>query len=289
MFQVAVICTLAMMPSRLYTLFALAYVQAGGAIAADSESVCMTGSCTSGMSMIQTRASPSVEINGDWLVVNKKWYSRKRAHDAWLGRIGLTNGIWTRPVLINFRAPAPIAWLENNVKISTEVTLTSRQARQIAASIDAEIPGMGVSGSAGINHNSTHQASYVLRGLTLENKFKIKHWFNENEDARLKGDYMDMYDVSHKPRIVTTVWVLVSGEDEHARSCTGGHLTLSYGSAQGRAGVTISGDGCRESTWTFSPDSIIAFEASYIKTTRMHWTPPRGRVRDVVADWYWTR
>merc|ERR1712060_500181 len=100
---------------------------------------------------------------------------------------------------------------------------------------------------------------------------------NENEDARLKGDYMDMYDVSHKPRIVTTVWVLVSGEDEHAQSCTGGHLTLSYGSAQGSAGATISGQGCAESTWTFNPDTIIAYEASYIETTNMVPVPPQGR------------
>merc|ERR1712039_929513 len=73
--------------------------------------------------------------------------------------------------------------------------------------------------------------------------------------------------------------------DEHARSCTGGHLTLRYGSAQGSAGATISGEGCTESTWTFNPDTIIAYEASYIQTTNMASVPPQGRVRDVAVDW----
>merc|ERR1719394_1374365 len=128
---------------------------------------------------------------------------------------------------------------------------------------------MGLSADAGINSSSTHSATYVLRGLTFENTWRIKHWFNraadrdedskikddfmdmyssdvsddddKHADRQLKEDFMDMYGIMEKPRIVTTVWVLVSGEDEHARHCTGGHLSLRYGNVQGSAGITVSG------------------------------------------------
>merc|ERR1712151_52679 len=228
-----------------------------------------------------------------WLVVNNKFYSRKGAHKAWLGRIGRTGGMWERPVEINFRRDAPDTWLEGNVKILKDVALTSSESSEMAASLKAEAPTMGLSGEAGINISSAHNATYVLRGLTFDNTWRIKHWFNSaadsDEDSQLKDDFMDMYGISEKPRIVTTVWVLVSGDDEHARQCTGGHLSLEYGSAQGSAGLTISGEGCSESTWSFSPETIIAYEASYIRWANMVSSPPRGEAKDVVADWYWTR
>lgn len=236
--------------------------------------------------MMQMSRKPSVRINGNWLVVNNKWYSRKGAHKAWLGRIGRTNGIWVRPVQINFRRSAPDMWMEGNVKIATELALTSSQSNDIAASLQADAPAMGLSGSAGINSSSTHSASYVLRALTFDNTLRIKHWFNaaedNDEDGQLKDDFMDMYGASEKPRVVTTVWVLVSGDDEHAKQCTGGHLSLKYGSAQGSAGISISGEGCSESTWSFSPDTIVAYEASFIRFRS-------GKAKDVVVDWQWTR
>lgn len=245
--------------------------------------------------MIQMSRKPSVRINGDWLVVNNKKYSRKGAHKAWLGRIGRTNGMWVagQPVQINFRRSAPDAWMEDNVKIATELTLTSSEFSNIAASLQADAPAMGLSGSAGINSSSTHAATYVLRGLTFDNTFRIKHWFNaaesSEEDEQLKDDFMDLYGGLEKPRIVTTVWVLVSGDDEHAKQCTGGHLSLKYGSIQGSAGITISGAGCSESTWSFSPETIVAYEASYVQWDNMRSSPPSGDARDVVSDWAWTR
>merc|ERR1712176_516620 len=191
------------------------------------------------------------------------------------------------------------------------------QYNDIAARLQADVPGMGISGSAGINVNSTHSATYVLRGLTFENTWRIKHWFNaaadsdeesqlrddfmdmynpdasddsdSQEESQLKEDFMDMYGIMEKPRIVTTVWVLISGDDEHARHCTGGHLSLKYGNVQGSAEITVSGEGCSESTWSFSPDTIIAYEASFIRWANMRTSPPRGKAKDVVSDWYWTR
>merc|ERR1712045_625155 len=100
------------------------------------------------------------------------------AHMAWLGRIGRTSGIWVRPVQINFRRSAPDMWLEGNVKVLTDLALTSSQYSDIDASLEADAPNMGLSASAGINSNSTHSATYVLRGLTFESTWRIKHWFN---------------------------------------------------------------------------------------------------------------
>uniref|UniRef100_A0A7S4V8A1 Uncharacterized protein n=1 Tax=Alexandrium monilatum TaxID=311494 RepID=A0A7S4V8A1_9DINO len=171
--------------------------------------------------------------------------------------------------------------------ITTTLSLSSAQARQIAATVDGGFGGFN--GSAGLNHSSSHNATYVLKGLTFEDTLVIKHYFNNATHARLVQDIKDMYDVSHKPRIVTRVWVMVSGEDEHARSCTGGHLSLRYGGAQGSVGASISGSGCAQSTWSFDPNTVIAYEASYLKFEDMAPIVPRGRVKDVVVDWYWTR
>jgi len=258
-------------------------------VAEQPEAICRNaGTLSKDASLIQVEMHPSVHINNDWLIVNKKWYSRKRAHDAWLGRIGRTNGIWVRPVMLNFRGNSPEEWLRENVYVSTTLTLNSAQVQKITASVSAKFPA-GFGGDAGISANGTHKAGYVLRGLTFEDTFKIKHWFNDNAHQEFVQDYKDMYDVVHKPRIVTTVWVMVKGDSEQGSSCTGGHLTLNYGSSQGGGSASVSGHGCVYSTWSFDPDTTIAYEASYIETENMMTIPPSGRVKDVAVDWYWTR
>jgi len=246
------------------------------------------GNLSKDTSLIQVEMHPSVHINNDWLIVNKKWYSRKRAHDAWLGRIGRTNGIWVRPVMVNFRGVAPAEWLHENVYVSTTLTLNSAQVQKISASVSAKAP-MGFGGEAGFSANSSHKAGYVLRGLTFEDTFKIKHWFNDNANHRFVQDYKDVYHHAHKPRIVTTVWVMVKGDAEHGSGCTGGHLTLNYGSSQGGGSASVSGHGCAYSTWSFDPDTTIAYEASYVNWENMMTNPPSGRAKDVAVDWYWTR
>lgn len=263
------------------------------------DSVCMSDGCAQGVSMIQRQQvlqkTPSVHISEDWLKVNNKEYSRKGAHDAVLGRIGRTSWQLQRPAMINFKTEAPHEWLEENIKISTEVTLSSEQSNQFAAAIRAAVPTVvggvaGVtSGNVGVNGSSSHDASYVLRGMTIQDHFRVKHWFNEDANPRLKQDFMDMYDWVHKPRIVTTVWVLVSSAEENAMSCSGGHLTLDYTTFGASVGGTISGIGCAKSSWTFSPDTIIAYSASFIETTEWWSTPPGGKVKNIVEDTFWTR
>lgn len=287
----------------------LLFLAAGHAAAAagdEPQRGCGDGECTAGMNLFQhqqvqfkdvlaheeSEGGPAVHINNDWLIVHNKRYSRSKAHDAWLGRIGRTNGIWVRPVQINFRSVAPEEWFVDNVNVTTTLTLTSSQARQITASIGGGMPTAGgpVSGGAGISHNSSHNASYVLQGITFGDTLRIKHWFNDDANSVFAQDYKDMYDAAHKPRIVTTVWVVVSGGPEHASSCTGGHLTLRYGTnATGHITASIAGQGCVHSTWSFDANTIVAYEASYLQFENMAANPPRGRVKDVPVDWYWTR
>merc|ERR1712217_172971 len=170
--------------------------------------------------------------------------------------------------------------------ISTTLTLTSNQFRKIAAAVNFRVPSAGVSGSAGITSNSSHDADYVLRGLTFDDTWLIKRWLNEEANTDFRLDYTDLYSGLKKPRIVTSVWVLVSGEVENAMSCTGGHLTLKYQGAMAAGGVTISGTGCTQSSWLFDPNTIIAYEASYLEFENHDRS---GRVRNLAADWYWTR
>lgn len=264
---------------------------AGAQEATEGLATCSGQTCSKGVTLIQHKSSPAVDINNNWLIVNNKWYSRKGAHDAWLGRVGSTHGVWVRPVLINFETSAPEEWLHENVKVSTTLTLSAEQSRKIRAAVGVDFPAAGgqFSGEGGITHNSSHDASYVLRGLTFDDTWRLKSWFNDEANGEFLQHFRDMYSASQKARIVTTVWIMVSGEDEHAMSCTGGHLSLNYTSVQGRAGFHLSGAGCTQSTWSFSPNTVIAYQASYLEFENMHTIPPRGRVRDVDADWYWTR
>merc|ERR1719464_266073 len=112
----------------------------------------------SGLSLLQQHQRvvsgwrSSVHINNRWLIVNNKHYSRKNAHQALLGRIGRTSGLWIRPVLINFRAQGPDEWLHENTRISTKLTLSSSESNRISAAID--IDGAPLSGNANITHHS---------------------------------------------------------------------------------------------------------------------------------------
>lgn len=266
------------------------------AFGAEADSPCSAETCTSGTQLLQRdrevkkagqEGGPAVEITNEWLTVNNHRYSRKRAHDAWLGRIGRNSGIWIAPILLNFRTTAPAEWLDQNVNISTVVTLSSEQYQNIAASVSGGFGGF--KGDAGINSSSNHNASYVLRGLTLADTMRIKRWFNDAQNQEWVQDYMDMYDASHKPRFVTTVWVVDDMAPEHGSSCTGGHLSLGWGNVQGNVKVNVSGHACTHSSWTFSANTIVAYETSYLKMENMISIPPSGRVKDVPVDWYYTR
>lgn len=229
----------------------------------------------------------TVDINGDWLIVNNHRYSRKKAQGAWLGRIGRAVGPWVahKPVLVNFKAKQPQEWLHDNVKSGTTVTLTAEQARQVEGAIDFKVPLVNVSGNASITHNSSREAKYVLREFQIDDVLVIKHWYNEaksDEDRRMIADIKDMRSTSDRPRFVTTVWLVVSGDPEKASACTGGRLNLRYGGTKAQAGASISGSGCGNSTFSFNPDTVLAYEASYFEMDG-------DRVKDIKADHKHTR
>jgi len=233
--------------------------------------------------------SPAVEIKNEWLVVNNRQYSRKKAQDSGLGRIGQAVGpfLLTEPVLINFRTNPPPEWLEDNVVQTTTLTLTSDQFQQIDASVSG---GWGpVEGDGSISTNSTHNASYVLHGFTFSDVFKIKDWFNKNNESEFVKNYRDMYTHFEKPRIITSVWVVAQGDPEEATSCVSGKVGMKYTGSGPKAGFEVSGTGCGRSTWTFSPDTILAYEASYLQYEDMFPVPPEGRVVDVPVDSDYTR
>merc|ERR1712190_535970 len=97
----------------------------------------------------------------------------------------------TTPVLINFRTNGAPEWLEDNVIQTTTLAISSDQMQQIEAIVEG---GFGpVSGDGSISTNSTHNASYVLHGFTFSDTFKIKDWFNNNEQSELCQHYKDMY------------------------------------------------------------------------------------------------
>merc|ERR1712176_1439230 len=157
----------------------------------------------------------------------------------------------TEPVLINFRTNPPPEWLEDNVVQTTTLTLTSDQFQQIDASVQG---GWGpVEGDGSISTNSTHNATYVLHGFTFSDVFKIKDWFNKNNESELATNYREMYTHFEKPRIITSVWVVVQGEDEDATSCVSGKIGMKYTGSGPKAGLRSLEQGVAEALGHFLP------------------------------------
>merc|ERR1712066_911551 len=107
----------------------------------------------------------------------------------------------------------------------------------------------------------------VLHGFTFSDTFKIKDWFNNNNQSELYQHYKDMYTHTEKPRIVTSVWVVARGDPEEASSCVSGKVGMKYTGAGPSA--------------AFSVGTILAYEASYLRFEDMFPVPPEGRVVDV--------
>merc|ERR1719277_2841320 len=81
-----------------------------------------------------------------------------------------------------------------------------------------------------------------------------------SDQFKAKRQYMK--EKMDRPRIVTSVWILIEGDKEHSNFCAGGSLKLEF---QKIGSISVSGSGCRMSTWQFPPDSVMAYETAKIK------------------------
>eukprot|EP00928_Gymnodinium_smaydae_P064539 TRINITY_DN4783_c0_g2_i1.p1 TRINITY_DN4783_c0_g2~~TRINITY_DN4783_c0_g2_i1.p1 ORF type:complete len:295 (+),score=60.69 TRINITY_DN4783_c0_g2_i1:74-886(+) len=206
-------------------------------------------------------AGPLVcEIQSNYIVIDNRGYSRYRAQDALLGSYGpeAANTAWIPPHL-SFVEPAPAAWLENNSYFGTKVRITSSQESQFNVDVSvSSIPMTDINASA--NASIGHNGSYFLQELKVSSALKILTWFNDPSNAATVAYYKNM----DRPRIVTTVWLLIQGDIETASICGGGSVSLEINGDK----ASVSGSGCAKSTWSFSADSVMAYEGSQISWSK---------------------
>merc|ERR1719401_1737653 len=204
-----------------------------------------------------TRKSPHIttEIKGDYIIVNALRYSRKGAEAGNLGTVGKLMHPLGIPPIVHFQQPPPKAWMKKNVKMETIANITSDQASQWGLS--ANVAYSGVSAEGSLNINGSHSASMIIQKFGFSSSWTILDWINKEKNAAWVRTFRSM----DMPRIVTKAWILVDQSvPEIGQSCVGGKLTIKY---MGQGG-SISGQGCGNSKWSFSPGSVVAYRLSKV-------------------------
>jgi hypothetical protein len=207
-------------------------------------------------------AARGTKVKDNKIIVNGVKYRRKSAHDSTLGRYGKARGMQ-----MDFKNEAPSKWLKKNVKKGTVVTLTSKMKKEL--NVKAAIKKAA---KAKVSISSSRKAKLQLQFFSIKNESKIIDAINSNSKIKTR-----LKDYGKKARIVTGIWVLIDG-NESSNKCGSGSLTVDtkkYGA------YSVSGSGCSENAYSFSPDTIMAYEISKVKWKG---TGKKKRVVDLKMD-----
>jgi len=199
------------------------------------------------------------EIQENYIVVNGRGYSRYSAHSALLGSYGSEFSLTAYiPPRLTFTEQPETAWLEGNTLFGTSVWIQSSQESLFDIDLSTNaIPAVEI--EAGFNFNSSHDGKFYLKEIKFASMFTLTQALNAAEFEAMRKYMKEQMD---RPRIVTGVWILIEGDEEHSSFCAGGSLDLK---AEKIGKISVSGSGCRMSTWSFSPDSVMAYESAKIK------------------------
>lgn len=206
-------------------------------------------------SLIRKGSYLTTEIKGDYVIVNDLRYSRKGAEAGNLGTVGKLMHPLSIPPIVHFQEPPPKAWTKNNVKMETIANITSDQASQWGLS--AKVSYGNVSAEGSLTVNGSHSASMIIQKLGFSSSWTILDWMNKEKNI----DWVRMFRSMDMPRIVTKAWILVDQSvPEIGHSCVAGDLSIEF---KGQGG-SISGKGCGNSVWSFSPGSVVAYRLSKV-------------------------
>merc|ERR1712187_946610 len=186
-------------------------------------------------------------------------YSRYAAHSALLGRVGSEfGGTAFIPPRLSFTENPENAWLQDNVLFGTSVWIQSSQESAFDVDLSTNaIPAVEI--EFGLDFNHSHDGEFYLKEMKFGSLFQLIQAMNADEFQAFRDYIKNNMD---RPRIVTGVWILIQGDEEHSNFCAGGYLKLS---AEKIGSIKVSGSGCRMSTWSFDPDSVMAYETAKIK------------------------
>jgi len=216
-----------------------------------------TAALQSGLSGAASRGITEIQTN--YIVVNGRGYSRYNAHAALLGSFGpeFVNTANIPPKL-EFTEGPDNDWLGTNVKFGTSVWVKSQQESSFDVDFSTNaIPAVDI--EASLSGNQSHSGEFYLMQLTFASQFDLIQEMNLPK-YKAKREYMKNH--MSRPRIVTSVWILIEGDEEHSNFCMGGSLKLTV---EKIGKIAVSASGCRMSTWRFSPDSVMAYETGKIK------------------------
>jgi len=222
--------------------------------------------------LARTAAMGITEIQENYIVINGRGYSRYAAHSALLGRLGseFSDTAFIPPRLSLTDNPQD-AWMENNVIFGTSVWIESSQEKQFDIDLATNaIPAVDI--EAGLQFNHSHNGEFYLKLMSFGSYFTLQQAMNTDQFKAFRNYIKKHMD---RPRIVTGVWILIEGDAELSNFCAAGSLKLS---AEKIGSITVSGSGCRMSTWQFTPDSVMAYETARIKFDKA------GKVTELETD-----
>jgi hypothetical protein len=192
-------------------------------------------------------AARGTTVKNNKIIINGVKYRRKTAHDALLGRSGQARGMQ-----MDFKENAPTNWLKNNVKKGSVIDLNSKLQKQLNAS--AAIKKANLNAKLGISES--REAKLQLQFFTINSEAQIVNAINGDPRVRQR-----LNDYGAKARIVTGIWVLIDG-NELSNRCGNGNLSVDTGS---NGSYSLSGSRCSENAYSFSADTVMAYEISKIK------------------------
>jgi hypothetical protein len=193
----------------------------------------------------EAEAARGTKVKDNKIIVNGVKYRRKSAHDALLGRYGKARGMQ-----MDFKNDAPVKWLKRNVKKGTVVNLTSAMQKKL------NVSGAIKKVKGQVKFNSDRKAKLQLQYFSIKNESQIIDSINKVKKIKTR-----LKDYGRGARIVTGIWILIDGS-ERSNKCGGGDLSIDAGS---KGTYSVSGSGCSQNAYSFSPDTVMAYEISKVK------------------------
>lgn len=196
-------------------------------------------------------AYESTKIKPNFIKVNTVKYRRGAAETAQLGSIGSKkNRVGKVPIFIRHQV-----WNAGRLNVTQEtvLTLTSNQINTLSGEGHTTTAG-GTTISGNINTSSELSGSFVLAKYTLNDNDIISRI---NSLSKSKRKQIKKY---KNGRIVTSIWVLLSGQEQQSGTYSG-----SLSMDQQTTGGTVTLTHASRSQISFSPNTIIAYEYKTMK------------------------
>lgn len=200
-------------------------------------------------------AGTFTEIRPATLKYNGVKYWRKKANDAKLGSVGKKMTPAAGKNYFQHLQNAPNGLFK--VKVGDWVSISTSKKSEFGVSAAA---GNGaVKGKAGGKRSGQYNGSITAFKLKIDlgnSKGALRYEANRNHKYLTA-----IKEQGNKARMVTAVWILVSGDESQAE-CLSGNLGVS--DTTGTVSVSTEASSCTSSSWVMPPGSIIAYEMTKV-------------------------